>query len=270
MCTEVDLPQKCVSLFKYGHALLESGTGLNGTYATHLLIRSGTHITQIPEVVTNRMAVACNCALATVCAVMEAAQVTRGGRICGDRTRSVKRVWVQGAGLLGMYACAMASVLLPTSEIFVSDPAQNRLDLVASFGGTPVHSSQVDTVVADCSVDLVLELAGYAPLLPQAIAKLRPGGVYVLAGLVHPRSSMEAVTGEQIIRKCLTISGVHNYAPRHLDQAVQFLLSHHDRFPFESLISPTPFPLSQLDRAVEVSQQRHYHRECIDPSIDAP
>ena len=43
-CAEWDLPQKCRRLFKYGHAPLSDGTGLNGTYATHLLLRSGTAV----------------------------------------------------------------------------------------------------------------------------------------------------------------------------------------------------------------------------------
>ena len=40
-CTEHRLPEKCAALFKYGHATLTDGSGLNGCYATHLLIRPG-------------------------------------------------------------------------------------------------------------------------------------------------------------------------------------------------------------------------------------
>ena len=35
---------------------------------------------------------------------------------------------------------------------------------------------------------------------------LRPGGVYVFVGMVHPDSKLD-VTGEQIIRKCITVRG---------------------------------------------------------------
>ena len=35
---------------------------------------------------------------------------------------------------------------------------------------------------------------------------IKPGGTYVLTGMVHPDSQLD-VTAEQIIRKCLTIHG---------------------------------------------------------------
>ena len=35
---------------------------------------------------------------------------------------------------------------------------------------------------------------------------LKPGGLYLFLGMVHPHSKLN-ITGEQIIRKCLTIQG---------------------------------------------------------------
>jgi hypothetical protein len=35
---------------------------------------------------------------------------------------------------------------------------------------------------------------------------LKPGGVYIFVGMVHPHSKLD-ITGEQIIRKCLMIKG---------------------------------------------------------------
>ena len=43
-------------------------------------------------------------------------------------------------------------------------------------------------------------------VITEGIKLLRPGGVYVLVGMVHPDSKLD-VTGEQIIRKCITIKG---------------------------------------------------------------
>ena len=44
-------------------------------------------------------------------------------------------------------------------------------------------------------------------MILEGIKLLRPGGVYVLVGMVHPDSKMD-VTAEQIIRKCITIKGL--------------------------------------------------------------
>jgi D-arabinose 1-dehydrogenase-like Zn-dependent alcohol dehydrogenase len=40
-CREHYLPEKCHKLFKYGHAPLINGSGLNGCYASHILLRPG-------------------------------------------------------------------------------------------------------------------------------------------------------------------------------------------------------------------------------------
>ena len=92
------------------------------------------------------------------------------------------------------------------------------------------------------------EVAGVKELIPQGVMLLRPGGAYILAGLVHPNSALD-ITAEQIIRKCLHIKGVHNYAPWHLEKAVSFLEQNHHLFPFEALVSP-PYALAALAEAV--------------------
>ena len=48
-------------------------------------------------------------------------------------------------------------------------------------------------------------------MFKEGIRVLRPGGVYVLVGMVHPNSKLD-ITAEQIIRKCITITGkLHPY-----------------------------------------------------------
>ena len=56
------------------------------------------------------------------------------------------------------------------------------------------------------SVDVVIEVCGHPGAIEEGIRCLRPGGLYVLVGLVHPNSKLN-LTGETIIRKCLTITG---------------------------------------------------------------
>ncbi len=52
--------------FQYGHARLETGSGLAGCYATHIILQAGTSVVQIPDTVTDKMAASVNCALATM------------------------------------------------------------------------------------------------------------------------------------------------------------------------------------------------------------
>src|SRR5580704_1964433 len=230
-CRDWALPQKCERLFKYGHAALNDGTGFNGTYASHVLLRAGTTLFELPESVTDEMAASANCALATMVAATE--PLSDGG----------ETAVIQGAGLLGLFACA----LLKASgwrRVVVVDTNAARLELVPAFGGEPAPNSARAHVAAG-TVDAVIEATGHAAVIAEGIELLRPGGHYQLVGLVHPDSRLE-LTGETIIRKGLTLQGTHNYAPRHLGAAVEFLKSRGQSLPWDRLVSP-PFPLESLE-----------------------
>jgi len=90
-CTEWDLPQKCHRLFKYGHAALADGTGLNGCYASHVLLRPGTVVVRVSEGLPDALVAPANCALATMMAAVE------------GLTPTCRLAVVRAAGLLGIY-----------------------------------------------------------------------------------------------------------------------------------------------------------------------
>lgn len=113
-------------------------------------------------------------------------------------------------------------------------------------------------------LDCVIEVCGNSDVVLDGIKLLKPGGAYVFAGMVHPKTQLN-VTGEQIIRKCLTIKGVHNYDKAHLDKAVEFLHRSINRFPFEKLVSPHVFKLKDLPLAVGEAALKKYPRVCIIP-----
>lgn len=243
-CTSWSIPQKCEHLFKYGHAAMDDGTGLNGCYADHILLRPGTQVMPVPDGLSDAVAAPANCALATIVNALEALP------------EPCDRALVQGAGLLGIYACAWLRHR-GVREVYCTDVSPERLAIASLFGGiavTPGESPQ--------KVDLVLEVTGAAAVVPAGVAALRPGGHYVWAGMVHPQTQLD-LTGEAVLRKCLTVRGVHNYAPRHLALGLDFL-SHSPHLPFEQLTSP-PLPLDRLDEGFELTRSRRWQRVAIQP-----
>ena len=56
------------------------------------------------------------------------------------------------------------------------------------------------------SVDAVIEVCGSKSVVKDGLYFLRPGGFYIFVGLVHSDSLLD-LTGEELIRKCLTITG---------------------------------------------------------------
>lgn len=253
-CVAYGLPQKCESLFKYGHASIHDGFGLNGCYATHIVLRRGTHVVKAPIGVPDTGVAPVNCSLATM--VNAVSQLPEW----------VHSVVIQGAGMLGLYGCALLRER-GIGHIFCTDVDPERVRMAADFGVTAVNVQSGDRSALESAaggVDAVIEATGDASAVSNGIRLLRPGGYYVLVGLVHPDSRL-GFTGEDLIRKCLTVVGVHNYAPQHLDAAVQFLADTWDRYPYERLVS-RPFSLAELPAALNVARRGTWHRVAVRPS----
>ncbi len=255
-CTEYGLPEKCHELFKYGHSSIKNGSGFNGCYATHIHIRKGTHMVKVPDTVSNAAAAPANCALATMVNAIS------------HMTRAPKKVVVQGGGLLGIYTCGLLREM-GVPQIFCLEVNEERFQLINQFGAVAVdarNSEKATRFILDQvgdGVDVVFEVAGIKELIPQGLALLRPGGDYILVGLVHPDSEL-GITAEQIIRKCLHIKGVHNYAPRHLEEAILFLQRNRENLPFDQLVSP-PYKLEELEKAVQEAKKQKWARVSVKP-----
>jgi threonine dehydrogenase-like Zn-dependent dehydrogenase len=66
---------------------------------------------------------------------------------------------------------------------------------------------------------LVIEVTGFAPVVETGVEVLRVGGRYFLQGAVYPNDSF-TLQSRNIITKCLTLLGLHNYELRHLGMAL--------------------------------------------------
>jgi putative phosphonate catabolism associated alcohol dehydrogenase len=264
-CTLHKLPQKCVSLMKYGHARVDDGAGLNGTYASHIIVRPGTHVVKLPDSLSSRVCAPANCALATVVNSLDMGRLPRYG--------SNNSAVVQGAGLLGIYAVAWLRYRVGMEQVFCFDPSVERLETAKRFGAIPVlvkpgedeAHARAQLVRKSCprGVDVVVEMTGAKVVLSEGVQLLRNGGHYAFAGMVHPDSQLSSLTGETIIRKCLTIRGAHNYTPWNLQEAVAFLKEFQDDLPFDAVLSPEDYSLHEIDKAFELANAGKHCRVVV-------
>ena len=67
------------------------------------------------------------------------------------------------------------------------------------------------------------QVCGHASAVTMGVKRLRPGGAAVLVGCVTPDTPL-SLTGDTLVRGCVTMAGVHNYHQRDLDTAVQVRL----------------------------------------------
>lgn len=253
---ERDLPQKCESLLKYGHSKIDSKRALSGGFAENCVLAPGTGLVRVDAPLDDGLVASANCALATVSAVLRTA-----GNVDGAT------VLVVGCGVLGLYACAMASVR-GAREVIGCDIDANRETIARAFGATRFRGPEtlnevLSEVTRSRGVDVALELSGSAGGVQGAIENLRVGGRAVLAGSTVPGRKLEFDSCDWM-RRMITVSGVHNYAPRDLVSAVEFLESNANAFPFDSLLGDR-FDLDSLDDAFRDATRNPGRRVVIAP-----
>ncbi|HTK77580.1 MAG TPA: zinc-binding dehydrogenase [Gemmataceae bacterium] len=226
-----DLPQKCERLLKYGHEPFAGPRDLRGGLATHVLLAPRTAIFRVPDGVPDFVACPAGCATATVMAVLRQAGALDG-----------VTVLIFGAGLLGLTAAAVARSR-GARAVIVADPDVDRLRRATAFGATHAVgdlaqlADVVHAATEEYGVDLAVELSGVAAAAEEAMARVRIGGRCLWAGTVLPTRPVP-VLPETVVRRHLTIQGVHNYHPNDLRDALAFLATHHRDFPFANLVGP--------------------------------
>ena len=254
--TEVlDLPQKSPGVDKYGHMAVTTDPHHHGGFGEYCYILPQSWILKLPAELTDEEATPINCGVATVICVTEQAEVAMGDAVV-----------IQGLGLLGLYAAAICKARGARLVIGV-DPVPARRELAARFGVDVVFDqadpAEVKKLCKPEGADVVIELCGYAEVIPAGIQYLRVGGRYVLGGLVNPDAFVR-IDANQILRKLLTIRGVHNYHPRHLIEALDFVHANRKRFPFHSLVDGK-YRLEDVGRAMQDAADRKVLRAAIVP-----
>ncbi|MGK8360152.1 zinc-binding dehydrogenase [Corynebacterium amycolatum] len=207
---EGGMTAKCQNLKKTGHEAFNSDWPLSGAYASHIVLRNHQPVVAVPDSLPDVAASIATCAGATVMACMEQA-----GPLAG------KRVLVVGIGMLGLIAVD-AAVRGGAAEVVAVDRNPARLEWARELGAVVPAPSAAG---ADSEVrlfDLTLEFSGSEFGVATCIDNLDIGGRAVLAGSVAT-SPTYALDPEWLVRGWRTITGVHNYEPRHLTQAVNLL-----------------------------------------------
>ncbi len=257
----LDMPQKATGVRKYGHDKVDEAPHFLGGFADFCYVLPGTGILKLPDDLSDEEATPLNCGVATMIAVTEAAGIGIGDAVV-----------VQGLGLLGLYGCAIAKAR-GAGTVIGLDTVPDRLALARKFGadvaidiGKVQGEALIEQVRGVCppdGADVGIEVCGVPAAVPLGLSLLRTGGRYVIGGLVNPGAEL-TLDGNELLRRYLTIKGVHNYHPRHLVQALDFVRGNRDRFPFAELVEAT-FPLDRLDDAFAAAADRSVLRAAVVP-----
>ena len=257
--------QKCERLFKYGHESLESGGPFSGGLAEFVVLRPGTAVFRVPDEIPDAVAAIAGCAAATVMAAFRAENPSTINPAATQEKGQAETVLVFGAGALGLFACAYGHSR--SARMFVVDPVSSRRERARLFGASEVFDPIDDAAALSQSLaggaSLVLELSGSVAALEQALAETAIGGTLILVGSVHP-SPPWSISPEHLVRRLLTIRGVHNYLPEDLVEALRFLGAEGSSYPFGGIVAP-PVDLEGATTALGPLTDSHFLRASVAP-----
>ena len=230
----LDMPQKSPGLRKYGHDCAADDPHFTGGFGEYCYILPGTGILKVPPDLTDEEAVPLNCGVATMISVTEAAGIGMG-----------ETVVVQGLGLLGPLWGGHGQVSGRTP----GDRARHCAG--APRTGPSVRRRHHLRCVRH---DERRAGGGRSGLVParrrrrrdrgvrQTPTRCRPvsgcyarAGRYTVAGFVNPNADV-TIDANLLVRQCVTLRGIHNYHPRHLVQALDFVVANRSRFPFANIV----------------------------------
>lgn len=230
-CSVALQPCICPHRASWGHNPSDRFPYLLGSVAEYMYVPPECLLVKVPPEVTSASAAAAACAYRTVMHGFD-----RLGAI-----KSTETVVVQGSGPLGNFAAAVAKDHGAKAVLVLGAPAA-RLEVAKRMGADAVLNIEdvpgpkdrrawVRERTAGRGADVVIQVANNAAVA-EGLTMLRAGGRFVNIGVGGKADIAVDALPEQ-----LTFLTVRSGEPRHWLQAIDFLATRKDRFPFEAMIS---------------------------------
>ena len=158
--------------------------------------------------------------------------------------------------MLGTIACAMCKEK-GAAEIIAIDVNEQRLAEAKPFGITRAFNP-ADPALRNLQADITIDYSGHLQAMAATLDTLAIGGTAVWVGGVCPQPRLPIDT-ETVIRRLLTIRGLHNYNREDFREAVAFMTAHHGDYPIASLVHDG-FDLDHAEEAFRYAIEKNPYR----------
>jgi L-iditol 2-dehydrogenase len=244
-CSVALQPCICPGRASWGHNRADQFPFLLGSCAEYMYVPPPCLIIKVPEEVTSASAAASACAYRTVMHGFD-----RLGAV-----KSHETVLIQGSGPLGNFAAAVAKDHGAKQVLMIGAPAA-RLEVGKRMGADAVLNLEdvkdpadrrewVHGLTDGRGADVVIQVANNMAV-PEGLTLLRSGGRFLNIGM----GSEKAEISVKSLPQQMTFLTVRSAEPRHWLQAIDFLATRRERFPFEDMISKS-YTLDQVNEAME-------------------
>jgi D-arabinose 1-dehydrogenase-like Zn-dependent alcohol dehydrogenase len=260
-CAVAHQPTLCSNFTPYGYADCAPPPHLLGGFAQYAYVLPQCHVVKVPDGVPSHWASSASCALRTI---MHA--TARAGGI-----RPAETVLVHGSGPVGLYAIAAARAFGARHVLCFGAP-DARLEVATAFGADAVCNIEktdakqrlevVRRYTEGRGADLSFECSGSHHALEETIGALRLGGRAVVIGAGDPQPAQ--IPGMAFIMKQITLMGVRSAGIEYYREALHFLATHKDRFPFERMFGAT-YGLHEIGHAMDKMHRLEEIKPVVDP-----
>ena len=221
--------------------------GLLGGWSELVYLKPGVKIMRLPDGLTPELAIAGGCALPTAFHAVERGQVGLGDTVI-----------VQGAGPVGLMACALAR-LSGAQQVIVIGAPRLRLDIARKFGADTVINIEdtspeqrleaIHALTGGRGADITIEATGSPRAIPEGMRLTRDAGVYVVVGQYTDAGSVEFNPHHDLNRKHLDVRATWGIDFSHMYKSLHALARFRDVFPWEEIISAY-YGLDQANEAL--------------------
>jgi threonine dehydrogenase-like Zn-dependent dehydrogenase len=232
--------------------------GLLGGWSEQIYLKPGVKVVPLLPGVTPDLWIAGGCGLPTALHAIDRAEIRLGDRVL-----------IQGAGPVGLNACALARAS-GAGWVGIIDNSEARVRAAAAMGADrallnidPV--GEVMKATAGRGADVVIEASGNPAAIPAGCQMTRDGGRYVVVGQYTDNGTVEINPHLHINKKHLDIRGCWGSDLSHVWRAMEVLARFKDRFDWMSLISER-YGLSQVQQALKDVEARKVVKAIIAPN----
>jgi len=224
----------------------------NGAYGQYYYLQAGHWVFKVPDELSDETVTPVNCALS---------QVTYGLRLAGLGLGDT--LVVQGAGGLGMNACAVAKEM-GADKVIAIDGVAERLELAKKFGADetiniaqaptpPERIQRVLELTEGRGGDVVAEFVGLASAVPEGVQMVRNGGTYLEIGNIS-FGQMTQFDPSTLVWGSKRIIGCVMYDPWVIPEALDYLVRTKSKYPHEEVVSSNKYQLKDINKAFEEAE----------------
>lgn len=233
--------------------------GLLGGWSERIYLKPGVKIVRLRQGVTPELWIAGGCGLPTALHAVDLAQIRLGDRVV-----------IQGAGPVGLNACALA-LASGAGWVGVVDAATHRLEAAKALGADACIALEEDPVravraaTAGRGADVTIEASGNPSAVAQGCEMTRDGGRYVIVGQYTDNGPAEINPHLHLNRKHLSLQGCWGSDFSHFWRAMEVLARFHAHYPWERIISRR-YTLTEIPDALSDVEARRVVKAVILPN----